>query len=538
MHSTESDHGLAQILQLLPSEGEFASLARRTKLREAPMPLAELRQELEHRKLLMVLFSAKPAVEGQLAEIITHLSDPGLAHWDKLEIPALHELFELKSFLHGYLSLMAFLTKHGLAKLHPLPELNELFRLLDPEGNGLPVFRLSPRYSPLLQKLDEERLQCVQQLQATRHRDLEKAKKELKLPTLKEEFLLSRHQEDKLQVLLKSKSFLISAESLANISFRLADSPAALKLKSKINKLQQSIRDEEQSVLSMLGKAIKARLKELKTARNSTMELVWDYLLAAFGVKYHCCIPQVYDPHLKFKGIKLSAGVNLPLKLHLEAQQRSYQALDLDFTNRISLITGPNMGGKSTALKTIALFCTCAAKGIPVPAAKALLPVFAHIYYNHEGDEHSETLSSFGSEVVSFNEALQHGDSSLFLLDEFAKGTNPEEGEAISLATIKYLQDMGFTLIAATHFSAPTQLCGIAHYSIRGISAHDFARLKKLPQDNLKNMLKLLSEAMDYALVKLPAGQNPPQCAVQIAALLGLPSEILTTADKFRKKDQ
>ena len=538
MHRTESDHGLAQILQLLPSEGEFCSVAKRHKLRENPLPIQELEQELEHRSRLMKLFFHAHDAQMQMAELVMHLSDPGMANWDKVESLAIHELFELKSFLYHYLALKTFLEKHKLQSLHPLPELSGLFRLLDPENNGLPLFRLSPAYSPKLHKLDEERLSCAHKLHEIRFADLEKAKKTLKLPTLKEDFILSRNQEARIQLLLNSKYYVISAESLANISFRLADSSAALKLKNKLNKLQQDIHSEEQVILQQLTQAIQNQLPELKQARSSTIDLVWDYMLAAYGEKYNCCIPAVYDPQHQYRGIKLKAAVNLPLKLVLEEQHRLYQPLDLDFKDHISLITGPNMGGKSTTLKTIALFCACAAKGIPVPADKALLPVFDHIYYNHAGDDHSETLSSFGREVVAFNTALHHGESTLFLLDEFAKGTNPEEGEALSLATIQYLQDMGFTLIAATHFSAPTKLNGIAHYSIRGISAKDFTRLKKLPKDNLQNMLKLLSEAMDYALIKLPAGQNPPQCAAQIAALLGLPPEILATADKFRKKDQ
>lgn len=537
MHRTESDHGLAQILQLLPSEGEFCSVAKRHKLRENPLPIQELEQELEHRSRLMKLFSHAHDAQMQMAELVMHLSDPGMAHWDKVESLAIHELFELKSFLYHYLALKTFLEKHKLQSLHPLPELSGLFRLLDPENNGLPLFRLSPAYSPKLHKLDEERLSCAHKLHEIRFADLEKAKKTLKLPTLKEDFILSRNQEARIQLLLNSKYYVISAESLANISFRLADSSTALKLKNKLNKLQQDIHSEEQVILQQLTQAIQNQLPELKQARSSTIDLVWDYMLAAYGEKYKCCIPAVYDPQHQFQGIRLKAAVNLPLKLVLEAQQRHFQALDLDFEQPISLITGPNMGGKSTVLKTLALFCACAARGIPVPANMALLPVFRHIYYNHESEEHSETLSSFGREVVSFNEALQHGDSTLFLLDEFAKGTNPEEGEALSLATLKYLQGMNYTLIAATHFSAPAKLKGITHYSIRGIGEKDFTRLESLPVENLKDRLKLLSEAMDYALVKLPEGKQPPQCAMQIASLLGLPETILKAAKAHRKKE-
>jgi len=536
MLSTNQNQGYLQLVRLLGGDGDFASLAKRHKLREELPELEIVRQELAHRHKLMQLISADASAGRELSDIIGHLPDPGMAHWDKTEVLALHELFELKSFLFHYLHLVAWLEHRQLQDLHPLPELKGLFDLLDPEGNALPVFRLSPRYSPKLQRLDLVRAELVQALQITRQKDLDKARKALRLPTLKEEFVLSRNAGEKLQLVMDSKHFVISAENLANYSFRLADSSAALKLKAKLNKLLQDIKDEEHAVQQRLTAEIKKQLPRLKQARIGTMEIVWDYLLADFGVRYACCIPEVYDPLSGYRGITIKQGINLPLKLNLEEKQRQFQALDLNFYNRISVITGPNMGGKSTILQTLALFCQSAARGMPVPAKKAMLPLYHNIYYNHDSGEHSETLSSFGREVVAFTLALKHPGSTLILLDEFAKGTNPEEGEALSLATIKYLQDGQHTLVAATHFSAPAKLKGVAHYSIRGLSSRDFAKLEKFPADDLKERLAMLSRMMDYSLVELPEGSEPPRCALQIASLLGLPEGILKHARTTRKK--
>lgn len=536
MLNTNQNQGFLLLIQLLGGEGDFVSLAKRHKLREDLPELKIVRQELEHRSKLMRLISADPSTRRELGDIIAHLPDPGMAHWDKTDVLALHELFELKSFLFHYLNMVAWLESKHLQDLHPLPELKALFDLLDPEGNALPVFRLSPCYSPKLQQLDLARAEMVQKLHTTRLHDLEKAKKDLHLPTLKEEFVLSRNSGERLQLIMDSKYFVISAENLANYSFRLADSSAALKLKTRLNKLLQDIKAEEHTVQQSLTKEIRKHLPQLKQARTGTVELVWDFLLADFGVRHACCIPEVYDPQQGYQGIIIKQGVNLPLKLFLEEKQRQFQALDMSFRNRISVITGPNMGGKSTVLQTLALFCQSAARGIPVPAQKAVLPLYRNIYYNHDSGEHSETLSSFGREVVAFNLALKQPGSSLILLDEFAKGTNPEEGEALSLATIKYLQESQHTLVAATHFSAPAKLQGVAHYNIRGVAAHDFAKLEKLPAEGLKERLSLLSQMMDYALEELPEGAEPPKCALQIASLLGLPEGILKHARRTAKK--
>lgn len=537
MQTTNQDYGFGQLMQLLPAEGEFCPLARRTKLRDPILPLALLQQELQHRRLLMELFAAQPDKLKQLSELVAHLSDPGLAHWDQVEELSTVELFDLKSFLHGYLRLVDFLKQQHLEALHPLPDLHDLFSLLDPEGNGLPVFRLSPLYSQRLQTLNDERVTVARKLQEIRNRDLKKAQQELQMPTLKEDFLLSRNQEKTIELLQKSQRFLVAFENLDNIAFSLADSDAAHKARTKLAAMSQAIRDEERNIQKKLSQPILNSLARLRQARTGTLEIVWDYMLSAYGTEYHCCIPTVYEPRDKFPGIHIKAGVYLPLKLHLDEQQRDYQALDLDFSSKISLITGPNMGGKSTVLQSLGLFCTCAARGIPVSASSALLPVFEHCYYNHESSENSENLSSFGREVVSFNTALQHPERTLFLLDEFAKGTNPAEGEALSLATLSYLQQHGYILVAATHFSAPAKLKGISHYSIRGISSEDFCQLEQLPKDNLDQRLQLLSRVMDYSLIKLPKGKEPPQCALQIASLLGLPQDILEKANKHLQKE-
>jgi len=321
-------------------------------------------------------------------------------------------------------------------------------------------------------------------------------------------------------------------ENLANYSFKLADSPIALKIKQEIESLRNAIAEEETCILQNLSNKVQACISDLEIAYHSTGELSWDHCLAEFSIQYGCCIPELlpwYDD--RFPGISITAAANLPLKLYLETHNRSYQALDFSFSNDANLITGPNMGGKTTALITLGQLCSLAALGIPLPAKQATLPIYDHVYYNHNSNDNSENLSSFGREVVAFNAALQKKGRTLMLLDEFAKGTNPAEGEAICLAVIKYLSATAHTLVAATHFTAPAKLEGIAHFSIKGIGEKDFSHLQMLPEGDMKSRLKLLSEAMDYALISLPGTSNPPQCAVKIATILGLPKEILEIID-------
>jgi len=407
-----------------------------------------------------------------------------------------------------------------------------MFSLLDPEGNKLPTFRIYPSYSPVLKKLTQKQFNIATRLKETRHKDLEKAKKELQIPTLKEEFTLSRNRQEQLEAILASQYFIVVSEGLVNYNFRLADSKEAADLKAELLQLSMELTEEENKILSSLTTQIQNAFSNFELAYNSAGEYAWDFCLAKFAFHHNCCLPTITH---SFECIYLSEAVNLPLKLFLEKLQRQYQPLNIEMRQKDNLITGPNMGGKSTALITIGQMCILASIGIPLPAKNAKLPLFDEVYYNHDSGENSETLSSFAREVVSLSNILQRKGKKLILLDEFAKGTNPEEGEAICVATLKYLINSDNTIISATHFSAPTELSGLAHFTIKGIDELSFKRLEKMQDSSLETRLALLSAAMDYSLLPVSEKTAPPKCAIRIAGILGLPAEILEQL--YQEKD-
>ncbi|MDY0152282.1 MAG: hypothetical protein RBS43_08435 [Candidatus Cloacimonas sp.] len=520
---------LNKLYNLIEAKGELCSAVKRHKLAKSPQNIEALRTEYTHIQRLKDLFQMDKITAAKLDNLFSHIQDLAVNHLLNAAELELHEFFELKNFLWHYGQLRDVLCDSGLGSMHSLPDLGNLFCLLDPEGNNLPTFRISPLYSADLRDTLDKLQKLSLNLKQTREIDLKQARAELELPTLKEAFVISRNRQDMLSKVLRCKYFVLSSENMANYSFQLADSPLALSLKSDLQVVSEAIQDIESEIKDMLRQKVQACAKELKEAWHSTSELAWDYTLAQFAMKYSCCIPELLDfaEEEKFPGIQLEGAINLPLKLFLEDIQRAYQPLDISLDNAANLITGPNMGGKSTALITIGQACALAARGIPIPAKSARVPIYAEIYYNHDTGENSETLSSFGREVVSITLALRRGGRKLILLDEFAKGTNPAEGEAICMAVIKHLQTTPHTLISATHFTAPAKLKGIAHFTIKGIDAEGFARLESLPDTSLEARLKLLSAEMDYSLVSLPDGEIPPQCALRIAAILGLPTQIM-----------
>lgn len=121
---------------------------------------------------------------------------------------------------------------------------------------------------------------------------------------------------------------------------------------------------------------------------------------------------------------------------------------------RVLIITGPNTGGKTVTLKTIALFSMLNQTGFPVPAEEGTrLPVFSNIFADI-GDEQSmdESLSTFSGHMKNIARAVRHvNENSLVLLDELGSGTDPQEGSAISMAVLDRLIEKKAFVLITTH---------------------------------------------------------------------------------------
>jgi len=142
---------------------------------------------------------------------------------------------------------------------------------------------------------------------------------------------------------------------------------------------------------------------------------------------------------------KLSRDEVIPLTLEMDAPLRTL------------IITGPNAGGKTVALKTIGLLALMHQHGLPIPASsESRLPLFSDIFADI-GDRQSieQDLSTFSSHMQSLKTILENArGTTLVLLDEIGSATDPAEGAALAMAVLKHLTVTGAMTVATTHMGS------------------------------------------------------------------------------------
>ena len=187
-------------------------------------------------------------------------------------------------------------------------------------------------------------------------------------------------------------------------------------------------------------------------------------------------------------------------------------SLSLDSRRGILLITGPNAGGKTVALKTAGLLAMLAHAGLHVPADEAVFPGFDGIFADI-GDQQSiqQSLSTFSSHIANLLHIMRQAtDQSLVLVDELGTSTDPEEGAALASAVLRHFHRMGVFLIGTTHQR------GVA----RTVQEHP----------GMLNASVDLDPATLAPTYQLTMGLPGRSYALTIAARLGLPAEIIADA--------
>ena len=190
--------------------------------------------------------------------------------------------------------------------------------------------------------------------------------------------------------------------------------------------------------------------------------------------------------------------------------------LNIEFGGSIKgvIITGPNTGGKTVAMKTVGLLSVMAQCGLHVPCEEADLAMNAGFFCDiGDGQSISENLSTFSAHMKNVIRILeQTEEESLVLLDELGSGTDPAEGMGLAVAVLEELRGRGCLFMVTTHYPEVKEYGERTEGVINARMAFDRESLRPL--------------------YRLELGESGESCAFYIAKRLGMPQRILNRAEK------
>jgi DNA mismatch repair protein MutS2 len=218
------------------------------------------------------------------------------------------------------------------------------------------------------------------------------------------------------------------------------------------------LREEEIREVHRILAAMTGRLREVSADILTSMEVLAQLELlfgkARFASDFDAVIPRFVEQRLHLKSARH------PLLQDVLQRQRKRVvplSVTLDHSARTLLISGPNTGGKTVALKTVGLLVLMAQSALPVPCEEMELPLFEQVLADI-GDNQSieQSLSTFSAHVSRIREMLESlGPRSIVLIDELGRATDPDEGGALGVAILDYLRRAGAYTLASTHLMAP-----------------------------------------------------------------------------------
>jgi len=276
---------------------------------------------------------------------------------------------------------------------------------------------------------------------------------------------------------------------------------AAVEDSNRLREAEVAERDEVARILRNLSSLVASLAQELRTLAAATAEL--DLVLARGAVSR------------SWRGATVARSRDVILRgaRHPLLDRAAAVPIDLELGPlRALVISGPNTGGKTVALKTLGLAAVLHQCGLRPPADEAALPVFDAILVDI-GDEQSiaMSLSTFSAHVRNLVEILETAtEHSLVLLDELAAGTDPVEGAALAEALLGHLAAQARLTVATSHFAELKEWASAADLAANAATGID-------PES-------------DEPLYTVTLGRPGTSHALQTAARLGLPAPIVATA--------
>ena len=293
--------------------------------------------------------------------------------------------------------------------------------------------------------------------------------------------------------------------------------PAAVEEGNRIRELEiEEVREVDRILLEATDR-IRPLQDELVASLDALVVLDSLYARARYAITYECAHAELATPA---DGFAIRNGRH-PLLL---AQGVAVVPFDLEMApeERTLLVSGPNTGGKTVLLKSLALISALVQSGIPAPvAAGSRVAVFDDLFADI-GDEQSieASLSTFSAHLRNLGEILRAATArSLVLVDELGSGTDPIEGAALGGAILEELTRRGALTIATTHLGAlkelATEVPGVVNASLQfdaAALAPTYRLIKGIPGRSygisIARRLGLRPDVLDRAEERVPKGER------------------------------
>lgn len=279
------------------------------------------------------------------------------------------------------------------------------------------------------------------------------------------------------------------------------------------NRLLLAAKEEEalvRRILADLSALVRSELMGIDTTFRALVDIDVLAARARYAQRYHCTQPRLSNEEIHLNAARhplllRSGQAVVPIDLHLPPGKN------------VLVITGPNTGGKTVALKTFGLLALMAQSGMLLPVEEgSCLPCFAGIYAD-VGDAQSieRNLSTFSAHIANLNDILSRREAPmLVLLDEPGVGTDPEEGAALGAGLLQVLSERDARVVVSTHYAA-----------IKTFALSSDTCLSAAVDFDLDSL------AARYRLVYHSVGES---LALPIARRLGLPEPVLQAAQTAR----
>lgn len=305
-------------------------------------------------------------------------------------------------------------------------------------------------------------------------------------------------------------------------------SDAALFEELKDERLDITAKEEKEERRIREELSIKLRPYFDTVIKNIDSVARFDLLIEKHRVSklYPSCLPQITKDTLTLKDT-----INPYICDILESKGLKFTPVSIEMGLGTTVLTGANMGGKSVTLKTVALNTYLALCGFFVYAYSASIPAFDEIIMiSEESQSVAKGLSSFGAQIVELKNLLNEIENKFVfaILDEFARGTNPKEGESLVRGLVSLLNTKKTVSLLVTHFDHVAELSK-SHYQVRGLQgvSEDKISSALLTKSDDDAKITAISQFMNYGIFKVDKDAKPPKEALMICRLLGLQNELL-----------